>query len=183
MKLRTGLTNGNISVMYPHLGHVVDYEYLGGKALLQKDYGKPLDCTLTCLAFIFGAKYYGDIEAIAETLFYNGETHGTLPITIKAIMKRVMKLAGVKGVPKSAYMKGIGFTWKKIKQLVREKHYVVLNIWKDGRNYYNDHSVTIVGFAEYKDERFLLVYDNWSTDVSYLDFNALNPIASINWYE
>ena len=45
-----------------------------------------LDCTLTSLACIFGERYYGDIEKIAEKYGYNGDKWGTNPLAVKAII-------------------------------------------------------------------------------------------------
>lgn len=182
MTVRTGLCPKNLKTYYPNLGGIKECRNLGGKPLLQKNYGQANDCTLTCLAFMFGEKYYGDIERIAKTYGYDGEKSGTNPLTIKAIMSKTMKIAGVNGTAKSAYGKGIGFTWNTIKTLINGKHYVILNLWDDGRNYYHDHSVTVVGYAEYAKHKFLLVYDNWSSGVSYIDFAKLSFISSINFY-
>ena len=180
--VKTGLCPKNLKTFYPNLGGIKACRNLGGNALLQKNYGLANDCTLTCLAFVFGEKYYGDIERIAKTLGYDGVNRGTNPLVIKTLMQRVMRLADVKGSAKSAYGKGIGFSWNTIKTLINGKHYVILNLWDDGRNYYHDHSVTIVGYAEYAKNKFLLVYDNWSDGVSYIDFDKLSFICSINFY-
>lgn len=184
-----GLYYSNLPDIYPNLGPIKEKYIIGMTSngtekppLLQKNYGLPCDCTLTSLAFIFGEKYYPDIEAIAKTLGYNGETYGTNPITVRTIMTRVMKLAGIKGTAKSAYLKNIGFTWNSLKKLLKANTYILLNLWKDGRGYYNSHSVTIIGYSEYSKHKFLLIYDNWTTTISYLDYDKLSSISSINYY-
>lgn len=188
-KTGKGLYYSNLTDIYPNLGAIKEKYIIGmtpkgteKKPLLQKNYGLPYDCTLTSLAFIFGEKYYSDIEAIAKALGYNGETYGTNPITVRTIMTRVMKLAGIKGTAKSAYLKSIGFTWKSLKKLLNNNTYILLNLWKDGRGYYSNHTVTIIGYAEYSNNKFLLVYDNWTTTISYIDYDKLSNVCSINYY-
>lgn len=181
--VKSRLCTANLKTSYPDLGGIVDCCNLGGQALLQRDYGQAQDCTLTCLAFLFGEKFYPDIERIALAMGYDGEKRGTNPLTVRTIMQRVMRLAGVAGSAKSAYGKGVGWTWGRVKQLLQGGHYLILNLWRDGRGYYGNHSVTVVGYAEYRANRFLLVYDNWSRGVSYIDYDKLSVISSINWYE
>lgn len=181
--VKTGLCPANLKTFYPNLGGIKDCCNLGGKSLLQADFDGKNDCTLTCLTFLFGVKYHEDIVRIAKTYGYDGDKNGTNPLTIKAIMSKAMKIAGVNGTAKSAYGKGIGYKWNNIKVLLKSGVYAILNLWDDGRNYYHNHSVTIVGFAEYEKHRFLLVFDNWSKGVSYIDFDKLSVISSINYYK
>lgn len=179
--VKTGLCPKNLKTFYPNLGGIKECRNLGGKALIQADFDGKNDCTLTCLTFLFGVKYHEDIVSVSKTLGYDGK-NGTNPLVIKTLMQRVMRLANVKGTAKSAYGKGIGYTWNTLKTLINGKHYVILNLLDDGRNYYHDHSVTVVGYAEYAKHKFLLVYDNWSSGVSYIDFAKLSFISSINFY-
>lgn len=174
----------NLAKEYPLLKqHIATKTISGKKDLLQKDYGEDLDCTLTCLAFIFGAdKYYG-IERFAKKRAYDGKRWGTIPTTVKAIMRDCLKEFKMEGTCKSAYGKGIGWNFNKIRKLVDNGTYAVLNIWKDGRDYYFNHSVTVIGYVEYSNGQFITVYDNWNHGVSYVDYKKLSVISSINWYE
>ena len=62
---------------------------------------------------------------------------------------------------------------------------MILSINKDGRDYYNNHSITIIGYLIYQvDNAFepmLLVYDNWNTQACVVDYKALSMISSINY--
>lgn len=182
MKIKSSLCSDNLKIFYPNLGGIKECRNLGGKPLLQKNYGQANDCTLTCLAFIFGEKYYSDIERIAKTLGYDGEKSGTNPLVIKTLMQKIMHIANVKGTAMSAYGKCVGYNWKTIKRLINDKHYVILNLLDDGRKYYHNHSVSIVGYAEYEKHKFLMIFDNWSSSVSYIDYDKLSMISSINYY-
>ncbi len=154
------------------------------RALLQKNYGKTKDCTLTCLACIYGAGHYASIERIAEKYGYDGETHGTYPVTVKAITKAFLAEWNLPGKPKSAYGKGVGWRWSTLKTLIGDRSTpVILNLWRDGRDYYNNHSVTVIGLEEYENARFLLIYDNWYEAVSLIDYNKLSIASSINWVQ
>lgn len=167
---------------YPNLGIVKECKNLGGRALLQEDYGEDYDCTLTCLAFLFGSENYTLIERIAKRYGYSGTVSGTNPLTVKSVMKKVMQELQIKGTPKSAYIKNVGFKWNTLKELLNSNHYVILNLSTDGRDYYKNHSVTIIGYGEYKGANLLLVYDNWHTTVSYIDYDKMCSICSINYY-
>ena len=59
---------------------------------------------------------------------------------------------------------------------------MVLSLWNDGRNYYKNHSVIIVGFNEFKTKKILTVYDNWHETLSYIDYDKLSIISCINYF-
>lgn len=172
-----------LEMEYPKRGKQTFRKLIPLKGLLQKNYGKRLDCTLTSLACIFGERYYGDIEKIAEKYGYNGDKWGTNPLAVKAIMREFMRRWGVPGKVKSAYGKGVGWTWHAVKDIVSRNIPIVLNLWKDGRGYYKDHSVTIIGAEEYEKARFLLVLDNWHETVSLVNYDKLCIISSINYID
>lgn len=172
-----------LEMEYPKRGKQTFRKLIPLKGLLQKNYGKRLDCTLTSLACIFGERYYGDIEKIAEKYGYNGDKWGTNPLAVKAITKEFTRRWDIPGRAKSAYGKGVGWTWAFIKAIVSRDIPLVLNLWKDGRGYYKDHSVTIIGAEEYEKARFLLVLDNWHETVSLIDYDKLWIISSINWID
>lgn len=171
----------NLTKEYPNLGKRVGYKNLGGNALLQKDFGKAKDCTLTSLAFLYGVERYPQVERIAERHGYDGDLHGTNPLTIKKIMQECNRQFGVGGTCHAKYGKGIGYTYKSIKDLIDGGTYVLLSLLDDGRKYYHNHTVTVIGYEEYERGRFLLVYDNWNSYVSYIDYDKLSFISSVNW--
>lgn len=172
-----------LDLEYPRRGRQVWRKLIPLEGLLQDDYGKRLDCTLTSLACIFGKKYYGDIEGIALKYGYNGDKRGTNPLVVKAIMREFARLRGIPGKARSAYGKGIGWTWRMVKAILSRGIPLVLNLWEDGRGYYHDHSVTVIGAEEYERARFLLVLDNWHQTVSLIDYDKLWVISSVNWME
>lgn len=177
------LSYDNLYSEYPDLGGRVARKRVFLQSLLQDDYGEAYDCTITSLACIFGAEHYGEIEAIAKRYGYDGKKCGTSPLTVRKILSDILKLLHKSGKPKSAYAKGIGWNFSLVKRLVSGGTPVVLNLWNDGRGYYHDHTVTIIGTEEYKKNRFLLVYDNWSLGVSLIDYQKLCVISSINWVD
>lgn len=172
-----------LDLEYPRRGRQVWRKLIPLEGLLQDDYGKRLDCTLTSLACIFGKQYYGDIERIAEKYGYNGDRRGTNPLAVKAIMREFARLRGIPGKARSAYGKGIGWTWRMVKDILSRKIPIVLNLWRDGRGYYKDHSVTVIGAEEYEQAKFLLVLDNWHQTVSLIDYDKLCIISSINYID
>ena len=157
------------------------------KPLLQNDYGEDNDCTITSITTIIHSWVshidinfiYNQVEAIARKYGYNG-INGTNPIVIKQVYQKSLKTFQIPYVVNSRYMKGIGFTWNFIKDRIdHSNNPILLNLWKDGRNYYYSHSVVIVGYANTYNKKFLVVYDNWIKDYSYIDYDKLSLISSI----
>lgn len=175
------LWRSNLRNEYPNLGKCIGYSSLGGCALLQKNYGLKNDCTLTSLAFLYGANRYPQIEQIALRYGYNGDTCGTNPLMIKAIMRSCNKQFGVSGICYVKYGKGIGYSYETVKALISCGTRFLLNLLDDGRKYYHNHTVTVIGYEEYERGRFLLVYDNWNSSVSHIDYDKLSFISSVNW--
>lgn len=81
---------------------------------------------------------------------------------------------------KGLYFKNICYNFDFIKKQIQENKPMVLNMHK--HPYYGDHSVTIVGYAiTVSGKQYLVIYDNWYNTTSYIDFQKLNIISSINW--
>jgi hypothetical protein len=96
--------------------------------LLQKDYGKPYDCTLTCITAILSCgknveETYEKVEKVAEKHFYDGDNYGTIPIFIKSIIDEVAKVNSKRG-----YGKGIGYNWETIKTIIRTNKPIILSM-------------------------------------------------------
>ena len=162
------------------------------KALLQKDYGGDGDCTLTsitaCIWYelpeVDVQKIYDEVEKTAKIFFYNSKL-GTMPIFVKNIYDIVRKKFGLSSNTTAKYIKGVGFKYEDIVNVLDTGKPVIINIFRDGRNYYNDHTITIIGYAEYDvkgTKRHLLkVYDNWATIISYVDYDLLCLLTCINF--
>lgn len=164
-------------------------------SLLQKDYGAPQDCTLVSITsivnYLTNLKHdpediYEYTEEIAKGYFYNGNSYGTIPIFVNNIFNKVIAKFNLQKRPKSGYMKNVGYNIHKIKQQIYNGNPVILNIQNDGRNYYKNHSVVIVGFTTYQIDNgqqihMLTIYDNWAKEYSCVDYNRLCSISSINY--
>ena len=149
--------------------------------LLQSHYGGDMDCTLTSITTILNngnaVEVYKKVEQIAKKYFYNSN-RGTNPLVIKCILDKMTNKKSKRG-----YLKNIGYSWSSIKTLIKANKPIILSMNNDGRNYYKNHSVTIVGYAEYNGGKvkMLAVYDNWSRSTRYIDYNKLSVISSINY--
>ena len=157
------------------------------KPLLQNDYGEANDCTIASITTIISSwlpfldinNIYLQVEAIARRYGYNG-SNGTNPVVIRKVYQESLLVFGIPYHVTSKYMKGIGFTWNFIKDKIdHSNNPILLNLWKDGRNYYYSHSVVIVGYANTYNKKFLVVYDNWIKNYSYIDYDKLSLISSI----
>ena len=156
------------------------------RPLLQKNYGGPNDCTLTSITALgsFKEKYarpikgvYLLVEKVAKNYFYSAEKFGTIPVFIKYIINKTFSVNS-----HSHYGKGVGFNWNTIKQNINNNVPMILSLWNDGRNYYTQHSIIIIGYREYANAKMLAVYDNWYDSVSYVDYNKLSTISCINYF-
>lgn len=171
-----------------YVGFKTGYPKLVSKipCLLQNDYGKDNDCTLTSITAI--VKYYNPtkdveliynrVEAIAKTRGYTG-WYGTPNLTITSIYNKALSDFNLNKKAQGFYGKGIGYSFNKIQNEVNQNHPILLNLWKDGRNYYKNHSVLIVGYLIAGDKKFLAIYDNWDYGVSYIDYDKLSIVSSI----
>ena len=193
------LTSSNIqsymAEMYPKLTVKTEKSKIISSipALLQKDYGEDNDCTLTSLTAIMmfltkqtkANNIYSVVDKIAKQYGYTGST-GTNQLFIKKIFDNVLKSLSVKKTSRAKYLKCGGYNFALIKQLINVRTPIILSMSTDGRDYYENHSVLIVGYKEYvlsdnKIKRFLIVQDNWNKDKSFIDYDKLSVISSINY--
>lgn len=164
--------------------------------LLQKDYGLDNDCTLTAITTVLNyllknkdpEKIYQIVEMSAGNIFYNGNSYGTIPIFTKKIIDKADKFLNINRRNKSRYLKSFGYSWNQLKNLIDNNKPVIISMANDQRNYYSNHTITIVGYKIFYDIRnhkeipMLMVYDNWHNYICYLDYNAISFISSINYY-
>lgn len=163
--------------------------------LLQSDYGLIGDCTITSMScmleFIYHKPFqgiYDVVEQIAMTYGYDGE-HGTNPLFINSILKKAENKLNVNNniKYKAAYGKNLGFNYETIKNSVDAQHPLILSMSNDGRNYYTNHSVTVIGYISFlvndtQTQRFLMLQDNWTKERAYLDYDILPIFCSLNYY-
>lgn len=162
------------------------------KPLLQKDYGEANDCTLTSMTaiihYLTGNSHkvvdiYNVVAPIAKKYLYRG-TRGTPFITIRKIFQESLKKYKLPNAYVK-YAKDIGFKFKDIQIEINKGNPVILSMLDDGRDYYENHSITIVGYELYKKGSItipmLKIYDNWTTNYRYIDYNKLSPVCSIHY--
>ena len=170
---------------------------------LQKDFTNKVEgnCSIssitTCIYYHCPQHYdenviYAATEAIASKYFYRPEKFGTIPFFIKTIYDQGLDYFQVPQKIKSKYINHIGFNFNTIKEQIDNKKPVILSMWNDGRDFYKSHSVVVVGYAQFnvfgnisslfnqqKVKNMLLVYDNWTKKVSYVDPDIVSPISCI----
>lgn len=165
--------------------------------LLQRNFGgaSDNDCTITSITAIWkhfrkdiGAKdLYNTISSIAQKYFYNPIKYGTIPIFIDNICNDMMEKVSIPAKRwYSKYGKNIEFEFSDIEEMINCGNPVILNITNDGRGFYISHSVVVIGYyickKDDKEYKFLQVYDNWSSLISFIDYNKLNKMCSINHF-
>lgn len=154
--------------------------------LLQKNYGGDNDCSLTSITCVINwmtdniniNDIYNLVEKNAKRCGYK-PNFGTFPTVIQKIYQNSLNYYKIKQKTNSAYLKNIGFNFNTIKSSINQKKPIILNIWKDGRKYYENHTVLIIGYLEINNKHLLAVYDNWYSSISYVDFDKMSPISSI----
>lgn len=161
--------------------------------LLQKDYGEACDCTLTSMTAIvyFLSKnkssveaIYSEVEKLAKKRGYKG-SRGTPLLTIQKVFTDSLKKYGLS---KSSvkYGKDLGFTFNTIKEQIDKGNPIILSMSNDGRHYYGEHSVTILGYEVYKvgarTVRMLAIADNWNKGFSYVNYEKLSKISTLHYW-
>lgn len=154
--------------------------------LLQNDYGGTLDCTITSITAVKAYKgderdtkeIYGEVESVSKKYGYKSEIWGSIPLFTRKVLNEVFNTKS-----KVKYFKGIGFNFDTIKNLIDKGQPIILSMANDGRGYYKNHTVTVIGYVIYQEARMLIVADNWNGSVSYLDYGKLSKISSLNWIE
>lgn len=166
------------------------------KPLLQSDYGKDMDCSLTSItACIF---YYADditydfkdadmkckniydnIVALAENCCYNGDTYGMIPFFIKKVYNWGLSVFNPDGYKrtKSAYLKGVGFNYKTICDAIDHDMPVILSMFRCGK--YHNHTVSVIGYMSTTKQ--LIIYDNWTRAQQCIKYDDISFISCINY--
>lgn len=182
---------------------VVDQKLLPIDPLLQKNYGEDGDCTLTCITaclyylskrqnrLISPQTLYDKVEEIAKKYYYNGKTYGTIPFFTKRIYDESLAAFNFSKTSVAKYGKILGYDDKMIKTLIDKGQPVILSLFNDGRSYYKSHSITICGYEDFRiyhnkegfglNKTMFLVYDNWRSELAYVDFDKISLISAINY--
>lgn len=166
----------------------------GMTPLLQDDYGKDYDCTLTAITQILlyylkgktPEEIYNVVAACAEKLGFV-EGWGTNPLVMRTLMNQAAKKLGLKKAATVKYGKITGYSFCRIKALIDAGRPIMLSMYKDGRDFYDDHSITVIGYGEYKVDNkhtahMLKVYDNWYKEMCYVDYDLIHLFSSIHYY-
>ncbi|MBR2477120.1 MAG: C39 family peptidase, partial [Clostridia bacterium] len=117
---------------------------------------------------------YNDIKEIAESHGYNGED-GTFPTKIDNIIDDALKKYGYEGEGKNIYL----WDFNTVKQEIDAGRPLLFNI---PFGYYENHTVTVVGYKEYSRDGFLFsrtrkfieVYDGWTNSKRFIDYKLIN---------
>lgn len=123
---------------------------------------------------------YEQVEKSGRKYFFNNK-NGTLPIFTSCIFNDASKKLGFSERISKKLFKNIGYNFNNLKAQINMQHPVLLDISQDGRVYYKDHAVTVIGYSIIENIPFLIVYDNWYTDYAYIDYNKLGKNSSTGW--
>ena len=126
---------------------------------------------------------YSYVAKVGKKYGYKG-TRGTPFITIRKIFHEVLKKFKL---PKAyvKYGKNLGFTFKTIQKELGKGNPLILSLNDDGRDYYENHSITVIGYEIYKcgskEIIMLAVQDNWYKSVGYVDFDKMSAVSSVHY--
>ena len=183
---------------YPDCGESiisVNRKVINMEGFCQSDYGIPKDsdCTLTsimtCIYYYLknqlnDVAIYNTVRKTANKYFFSS-SFGTNPIIIKNIYDKSLKAFNINYKTKSGYLKNIGYNLAAIKNSINKNNPVIISMFNDGRDYYKNHSIVIIGYETFKIKEkkvdMLIVYDNWGKSKSYIDYNTISIISCINF--
>ena len=160
--------------------------------LLQANYGGDNDCTLTSITTIIHSKVkdepieniYNTVEKIAKKHGYTSG-YGTFSFTVKSIYEKALKEYGLAKSTKWKIIKNIGIKIKDLIWALNDNTPIILNFLSDGRKYQGNHTVLIIGYdiikVNNKDYYLLKLYDNWNNVITYMDWQKLSYICSVNY--
>lgn len=110
---------------------------------------------------------------------------GIIPLFNSRILNCVATDLHIKHTFRTKYIKNIGFDFKTITDLIDSRNPALLSLFNDGRNYYQRHSVVIMGYEIYDvggvQKRLLVVCDSWSKGYSYIDYDRLSSVSSLTY--
>ena len=140
------------------------------------------NCTLssitTCLYYYSPQErsfneIYDVVERIADNYYYKRDSFGVIPFFNKTIYQQAIDYFRLNKRIKSKYVNHIGFSFNTIKEQIDNKNPVILSLLNDGRNFYKNHTVVVIGYAQFnlfghvssifdkqKIKNMLIVYDN-----------------------
>ena len=168
-------------------------QLFGMEPLLQEDFGGDNDCTLTAIATILMKYTDADPTTIYSVVAKHGkklgytDKGGTNPLVMRTVMNLSAKELGVKKKAVVRYGKNVSYNFAGIKQHIDAGRPLMLSMFKDGRDFYDDHSIVVIGYGEYKIDnkrkaKMLKVYDNWYKEVCYVDYDLIHTFSSIHYY-
>lgn len=182
-----------------------DIKELNIQPFLQKDFTElEQDCTftsiVTCVHYFYPDINPQDIYNVAVGIYKRDfpsfqKIKGVVPFAIKHVYDEVFKYFKLHYFSiRSRYVNHIGFSHKFIRTEIDEGIPIILSMLNDGRKFYENHTVTVIGYSEFimtreqnafsslnseKIKTLALVYDNWSKEIRYIDLAHISPISCV----
>ena len=180
------LGNANLKQYTNNEQKILDKYIYNVPTLLQSDYGDINDCVLVSITSLIIylkpqldiIQVYNQVALFAKKYGYK-TTFGTPNIMIKTILEKSLQYFQLPYKIKNYYIKNLGFDYQDIKNKIDNNLPILLTIWRDGRNFYKNHNVIISGYYYTQNYKLLAIKDNWYKTNSYLDYNKLSNICSI----
>ena len=169
--------------------------------LSQKDFGQDhknsivlniVSCIYYYCSQIFNIDViYNSIESLMNKYFYDLNKEKFLFLFIGFFYERIMKYFQLPKKIKSNYIKHLGFNFYTIKDQIDNKRPVIIHLSSDGRDFYKHDTLIIIGYAQFilsndnfpirrtKMKNMLLVHDNFSNEISYLDYDIISIFSCI----
>ena len=187
MRLQATNLQNYINSKYPGAEYICARTMFYRPYYLQKDFGGLNDCTLMSISYAYKMAYpnkdinaiYNKVEAAAKKFFYNDKI-GTIPFFINNIISKAFNINS-----QGKLVKNVGFNPSTIIKALEKGKIVILSMFSDGNNYFKNHSVSVVGYKKYKHNGryiyFFEVRDNWNSFSSYVDYQTMSCVSSINY--
>ena len=169
----------------------INYTQLSGiEPLLQINLGEKYDgdCSLTSITeylyYMFDGlqpvdNIYKQVRSMAEKKYIFNKKIGMISLLNGYLLRKNYSIIAKS---KTYFFKNYsGFTFENITKIIDNGLPVILNMFHDGREYYKNHTVTIIGYTVVEGYRFLIVHDNWKRCNSFVDYDRMSLLSSINF--
>lgn len=185
-----GISNPEIELKYSVIPRIE-------KCRIQEDFNDKKEAvfisTSQILKIIYSNLNFSDIlskeHEFAKTKWYmRSKAHFWTRFSINRLLKYSIKVFNLKAKTHTRLLKDVFFDFDDFQYLLKEENMpIILTIKEANNGTYKSHTLLVVGYVIYRDKisgeecRFLIVNDNYSIRLTYLDYDSISTWSQINY--